>query len=464
MRIPLFLAALLVPVTAGGQPPQRSPLDALVAEALEHNLGRREQALAIARADAALREARGMYLPSATLHARYTEVAGNTVNLGDIINPAFGALNELLQRPAFPTDVDMQLPLRQETTLRLAQPLYQPSIAAANRIAGAMADVQSAASMAHARALATRVRSGYLTFAKLHFVIGVYDSTLALLDEHVRVGERLVANGQATPDVVLRARAERSEVMQRRDEAGQLRDAARQALNASLNRPAEAPLEILPESSLMAADLPDLAAVRATALARREELRQFEHARRVAEARGRLARGGFMPSLSVALDYGVQGRDYRFDRSRDFAALSLIASWNVFNGGQDLARAQQADIETQRVEAQRAETARMIELEAETAWHAARVATSAITTAAERLASARRSFELVRRKHEEGVASNLEFLDARVAYSSAALNLVITRYDSYQRRVMLEHAAALYDLPLPPRGRAAALAESHNSR
>jgi outer membrane protein TolC len=163
-----------------------------------------------------------------------------------------------------------------------------------------------------------------------------------------------------------------------------------------------------------------------------------------------------MPSLSVALDYGVQGRDYRFDRSRDFAALSLIASWNVFNGGQDLARAQQADIETQRVEAQRAETARMIELEAETAWHAARVATSAITTAADRLASARRSFELVRRKHEEGVASNLEFLDARVAYSNAALNLVITRHDAYQRRVTLEHTAALYDLPLPPRGRAAA--------
>jgi outer membrane protein TolC len=455
MRTPVVIAVLFVPwAAASPQAPRRAPLDALVAEALEHNLGRREQALAVARAEAGVREARGLYLPSATLHARYTEVAGNTINLGDMINPAFGALNELLQRPAFPTNVDLQLPLRQETTLRLAQPVYQPSIAAANRIAGAVADLQDAASMAHARALATRVRSGYLTYAKLHFVVGVYDTTLALLDEHVRVAERLVSSGQATPDVVLRARAERSDVVQRRDEAAQLRDAARQSLNTALNRPTDTALEILPESTLVGEALPELAVSRSTALSRREELRQLGHARRVADARGRLARGSFLPNLSVALDYGVQGRDYQFDRSRDFTALSLVASWNVFNGGQDLARAQQADIEAQRVDAQRAETARMIELEVETAWSSARVAEGAIATAADRLASAKRSFELVRRKHEEGVASQLEFLDARVAYANAALNLVITRYDSYQRRVALEHAAELYVLPLPSRERA----------
>jgi hypothetical protein len=43
-----------------------------------------------------VREARGLHLPSATFNPRYTELAGNTINLGTLINPAFGALNELL--------------------------------------------------------------------------------------------------------------------------------------------------------------------------------------------------------------------------------------------------------------------------------------------------------------------------------------------------------------------------------
>ena len=42
--------------------------------------------------------------------------------------------------------------------------------------------------------------------------------------------------------------------------------------------------------------------------------------------------------------------------------------------------------------------------------------------------------------------TELEFLDARTAFTSAALNRVITRYDYYLRRVALERAAASYNL------------------
>ena len=446
-------AALLALALAAapGEAQQRpdSPLDALVATALRDNPGQRQQALASARADAAVREARGLYLPSATLNARYTRVSGNTVNLGELINPAFGALNQLLQRPAFPTDVDVQLPLRQETTVRVAQPLYQPSIAAANRVAGALADLQAAQRQGYARALAARVQAGYLAWARLHVVVGVWDSTLALLDEHVRVAERLLASGQATPDVVLRARAERSDVLQRRDEATQLRDAARQGVNTLLDRPNATPLPVFAESTLVPGDLPALADALGAARDRREELLQLDHARRAAGARHRLARGSFLPSLSVAVDYGVQGREYRFDGSRDFSALSIIASWNVFNGGRDVARVQQADLEEQELEARHEEVVRAVELEVSTAWDAARVARAAIRTADDRLASARRAFELMRRRHELGAASQLEFLDARVAFTNAELNAVITRYDYLLRRVDFERAAATYQLPSP---------------
>lgn len=441
-----LLIGACLPLTALAQS-ARAPLDDLVAVALRQNLGLRQQEVGVARADAALREARGLYLPSATVNARYTQLAGNTVNIGQLINPAFSALNQLLQQPAFPTNLDIQLPLRQETTIRVAQPLFQPSIRAANRAAGAMADVQAARRDAAAHDLAADVRAGYLTWARLHFIVGVFDSSLTLLDEHVRVAERLVTGGVGTPDLVLRARAERSDVLQRRDEAALGRDAARAALNTLLARPLDTPLALFPEEALAPGDLPDRDLLLRRARDGRQELRQLDHARRATQARESLARGTFLPTLALAVDYGVQGKEYRFDRSRDFTALTLVASWNVFNGGQDAARLEQAQLEGRQLALQHDDVARQVDLQVSTAWDAARVAQGAITTAGDRLAAARRAFDLTRRRHEQGTATQLEFLDARVALTTAQLNAVVTRYDYYLRRVALDRAAATDDLP-----------------
>ncbi|MGH7713717.1 MAG: TolC family protein, partial [Gemmatimonadaceae bacterium] len=199
------------------QRPTRSatPLDALVNLGLERNLGRRQHDLAVRRAGAAVREARGLYLPSATVNARYSQVSGNVVDLGSLVNPAFGALNQLLQRPAFPTDLDLRLPQTQETTVRLTQPVFQPRIIEANRIANALADAQNAERAVFIRKLAADVRAGYLNYAKASRLVELYESTVPLLDENLRVSERLVAAGKATPDVVSRARAERSDVVQK---------------------------------------------------------------------------------------------------------------------------------------------------------------------------------------------------------------------------------------------------------
>ena len=83
---------------------------------------------------------------------------------------------------------------------------------------GALADAQVASRDVQARQLTADIKAGYLTVAKARQLVALYDSTLPLLDEQLRVSERLVQAGKATPDMILRARAERSEVQQRRDE------------------------------------------------------------------------------------------------------------------------------------------------------------------------------------------------------------------------------------------------------
>jgi len=418
------------------------PLGAYVRQAIDGNLGLRQERLAADHAGAAVREARGLFLPTLTLDSRYSEMRGG-MNIGDFVNPAYGALNEIIGTDRFPTDVDARLPLAQETRLRVAQPLYQPSIRENHRLRRTLRDLQGHALGAATRQLAADVQTAYLDYARSVRVVELFRATLPLLEENLRVAERLVARGTATPDAVLRARAERGETQQALAEAEVRSQAALRRFNQLLNRALDTPVEVLPDEALAFALAVDEETAVRRALGGREELRQAEAGISAAESQVRLASAGGLPTVALALDYGFQGDGYDFGADDDFAVASVVVSWNAFNGGQTGARRQQARIEADRARAGRALVEQRVELQARTAYRSAEVARGAIATAEDRLAAARRTYELVERRYQEGIAPQIELIDARTAYTSAGLNLILTRYDYAARWVELERAAAL---------------------
>jgi len=428
---------------------QSRVVDDYVAVALEQNLGLRQEELALRRSAAAVKEARGNFLPSATLNARHTDLSGNQIDFGEFINPVFATLNQLTGTPSFPTDVVLRLPLKQETSVRVAQPVFQPAILAGYRAAGAARDAQSATRDARVTQVAAEVRSAYLQHAKALRLAELRAATRSLLDEQVRVMTRLIESGRATPDALSRARAERSDAQQREAEAAQLVEATRQSFNLLLARPLDTAVEAVDDAAMGFDAMPTLDGAIASGVAQRAELRALSAAERAAVAQRRLAQSAFLPSVSVALDYGVQGNEYRFNADQDFTAVSVVASWNLFNGGRDAARAEQAGLEAQRLAVQGDDTKRGIELQVRLAWQAAEVARTAIATAEDQRAAAARTHDLIRRRAEEGLASPLELSQARTQLTAAELNAVFTTYDYYLRRVELDRAAALYPRSTP---------------
>ena len=193
-----------------------TPLDAYIREAIRANPSLAQDVLDEDHAVAAVREARSQHFPSLAFSSRRTRVDGG-LDLGNLVNPAYRALNQITGTSSFPTNIGLTLPFAQETRVRLAQPIYQPAIGAGVRAADAARDAQSAAVRAAARQLAAQVQTSYWAVASADRVAELYRMTLPLVDENVRVNERLLANGTATPDAVLRARADRSEVAQQLD-------------------------------------------------------------------------------------------------------------------------------------------------------------------------------------------------------------------------------------------------------
>lgn len=451
VRRPQWLAAtvaalVLAASSASAQTPD--PFRALIREGLENNLALARERLAEDQSDAAVRQARALYLPTLTFDARYSRTSG-VLDVGDLVNPAYKALNQITGSNRFPTDIDARLPLAQETRFRLGQPVYNPAIRANYDASKSLHGLQGAQLRAAKRRLAAEIQTAWLQHASATRVVELYQSTMALVRENVRVNERLLSAGTITPEAVLRARAEASEVEQQLAEAEERRDAARRAWNLLLDRPLDTPVPVIAADAL-AFELPSApdALVR-TALARREELEQTTWGERAAEARERAATASFMPNVSIGIDYGVQGQEYRFRSDNDVLIASVVVQWNLFNGGQDIARRQHAALEARRARTQREELARRVELEVRQSHDAARVAHRAMGTAADRVAASRRAFELVARRRDEGLASQVEFIDARTAYTRAALNEIITRYTYAMRWVELERAAALRNVDEP---------------
>ena len=437
-----LVGALLVAPAAAQS---RAQLDAIVAEALRNNLGLAQESLAVERAEAGVREARGRFFPELSLDARYSQQSG-TLDLGDLVNPAYDALNQVTGSNRFPTNLDLTFPQRHETRLRLAQPLFDASVLAGHAFARHTRDGQRLEHGAAARRLAAEAQAAYLGVGAARSARRTWEATLELVTESERVARRLVDAGRATPDQVLRAEADRSEVRQQLDDARRTEDAAVRAFNRILRRALDEPVTDLPDSLLrFDIALSEEQAV-ASALVRREELPRTDAGVRAAEAGVRLATAAYLPTLAMAVDYGFQGSDLGFGADEDFAVASLVLGWRISLGGSDRARRSAAKADAERLRLRRAELEDLVRLDVRQAYDAAVVARAAIATAEARLAAARRSFELVRRRYEEGLATQVEYLDARTAYTAAALNRSATVYRYAIRYVDLERAAALRDL------------------
>jgi outer membrane protein len=462
----LVVAVLLAPCRAAELEPQRPVarvIDEYVREGLRSNLALRAQTLEVERSTAALDAARARYFPEAAFAARYTRAEGGRVielPLGDMLNPAYQTLNELLiaqgQQPRFPVVQDEVIPFlrerEQDTRITLRMPLLAPAIPAAVRAQRELLGASEFARIAVARRLKRDIAVGYLDWLSARRTGGIVDASVALLNENLRVNDSLHRNGKITEDQVLRARAELLAVTQQAREA---RDGARQAqsyLNFLLNRPLDTPLEDADVTGEVSATTRALSELRAAALENRPELEQLRHVARATEAQVRVARADRWPTLSLGADGGIQGEEYEFGRGSNFATISLLLNWTFLDGGARRAAVREANAAARRTRTELESLTQQVQLEVQQSLDRLNTSADSLATAEARAEAARAAFRIASRKRDEGVISQVEFIDARSSLTSAELNLNVTRFEVLARQAELDYATAAGTLPLeiPP--------------
>jgi len=177
----------------------------------------------------------------------------------------------------------------------------------------------------------------------------------------------------------------------------------------------------------------------------REELNQIKQAISATSNSAEIVRSKFFPGVNAVLDYGYQGVEYNFGKDNDFWMASVVLQWNLFRGFQDKAKLEQVYLEKKKLSAKEEEIKNQIELEVERIFDNLSVARKTIDVARKQVESAQASFKIVRKKYEEGVSAQIEYLDAQTTLTNAAINEVISEYDYYITYADFERIIALYE-------------------
>lgn len=445
------LAALADLPNNGAAQPLAAVIEQLVRSGLASNLALQSATLEVERSQAALDAARGRFFPEAALVGRYTRAEGGreiSLPLGAAFNPVYQTLNELLaadgKPPRFGTIEDPRFMLQrereQDSRLTLRQPLYVPAIPAAVRAQRSLLEANEFARIALAQRLRRDITVGYIDWLRADRGVTLVEASVALLAENLRINESLFRNGKITQDQVLRAQAELLAVEQQLIEARNGRDQLRSYLNFLLNRPLDTALETADIEGEITRASSELAALRSAALERRPEIGQIDRATRLAAAQVDIAAAARKPTLALGLDGGTQGESYEFGRGRNFATISILLNWTLFDGGTRRAELRAARIARQQSELQREQIGQQIQLEVQQALDRLQTAEASLRTAAARAAAARAAFRIAGRKRDEGVISQVEFLDSRTALTAAELNFNAVRSEVLARQAELDYA------------------------
>lgn len=452
MSTSVVWAGLVAALSLLSAAPASASVESYVREALNANPGLQAELEDAVASAGALEEARAQRLPQLSFNARYTRAeGGRSIDFpaGDLLNPVYATLNSLTAGTPgatnFPAIENQSVPLlrrrEQDTRLSLSTPLFAPAIVALVDVRAAELRADQAQTEAAARQLVRALKGAYFGALQARAQVGILEASLGTLAENVRVSRALLDAGKVTRDEGLRAEAERLAAVQDLDAARTVLGDALRQLNWLRGAELDAELRLDDPLTL---PLPPPAAPDGT---RDPTLRQLEASVEAARAGERLARADWLPTLSLGADAGYEGEEYEFDDEHDFATVSLVASWTLFDSGARRAARDRARAQATALRHRQTDLDRQLELARRSADENLATALRGVETAGARLSAAEEAFRIAERKRGAGSLNQVDFIDAERTRTQARLGRVLAHCAALDRAAEREYAYSSYPLP-----------------
>ncbi|RZM02588.1 MAG: TolC family protein, partial [Pedobacter sp.] len=293
----------------------QSKLDVYIHEGLTSNQSIKQQHFVLEKSVHALKEAESLFRPQVSFSTTYTKAdGGRTIDFptGDLLNGAYATLNQLTGSNSFPQLQNQSILLNPDNfydaRFRTTLPILNAELTYNKRIKQQQVDLQRTEVLLYKRELVKEIKTAYYNHLKAINAIKIYESSLRLVEEGLRINTRLFDNNKVNRTVVIRSQNEVSKLNASLIAAQKNAESARYYFNFLLNRTLT---DSIPSDAITTLPLQDQ--MLGNTVTGREELAKLGLAKAINSNLNGLAKAYFMPKVGTSLDLGSQAFNWQFN-------------------------------------------------------------------------------------------------------------------------------------------------------
>lgn len=409
----LVLAIFAVPERAKAQ---QEVLDNYIKDALANNIVLQQKNISLQQSMLALKEARSLYLPTTWLEGQYTIADGGrqiNIPIGDLLNPVYSTLNQLTGTSKFPQiqNVSEQfLPNNfYDVRIKTTAPIYNPELKYNKQVREKQVTMQQHEVDIYKRELIKDIKQSYYSILMAEKAIQIYQSSLGLVNENLRLNQSLLANGKGLPAYVSRAESEVKQVETQLSNARNEKEKAMAWFNALLNRDISEPVII---ADIKLAEVPNTMDQKDD-IAKREELKQLALMKDIQYNTLRLNKAYHAPRVGAFLDLAAQDFNWKMQQKSFFYLGGVQVTVPLFAGNRNLYKIDRTQQDIKSTELATQDLKRKLEVSAFSSRNNAKNNYNNYLLAIKQEESTTKYFKLIDRGYKEGINTFIELLDAR---------------------------------------------------
>jgi outer membrane protein TolC len=300
--------------------------------------------------------------------------------------------------------------------------------------------------------IALSVKQAYYDAVLAQERTAIVAMSVELAAEHLAQVRLRLDAGAASELEALTAEVELENLRPQLVQARNARDVALQNLKRLVNLPAEVEVGLTTQlvattsagQTLASIELPDLEAATA-ALRERATLRAAEAQVALTEEQADIARSAYLPSVSLSANLSRQAfpSELTFPSSgewRDDWTVGFMVQWPLFQGFRRAADLDAANAQVQQAKLRVAQLHEGVRLEYSQALAELERAQAQVAAVSRTVEQAERVYSLNELRYTEGLATQLDVSNARLALQQARINQVQAYHDAYTALARAERA------------------------
>jgi outer membrane protein TolC len=421
LKISIFVIFLLIWTL-----PINAQFESLVNKAWSNSKQLQSHNFSLEQAQLEIKEANAMRGPMISGNFQYSLATGGRAiefPIGDLLNPAYTALNKLTNSNDFPTFENQKinfLPFNfYDAKVRIIQPISVPDIAIGKEIKQYQYNIKEQEIMAYKRMLSKEVINTSIQITMATEALIVFQENRKLLEEAKRTTNSMLKNGIALPSAIHRIDAELSSLTEQ------------EIMTINNKENAERYLFFLTKDSIdptITTYLNQLPSTEGLKGAKREELTQLDEAGKIYQTLIKKEGLFYKPKIGAQLDLGSQA--FNFGVS-PYALLGLNLDLNIFDNKRHKIRSDFAKASLSEHTSKKEHVSDQLNLQSEISLQNLTSAIAQCGTYPQRITSATKAYNEVFTKYKEGVSNYFELFDAQTRLINVKIQSNLAKYNAW---------------------------------